>query len=80
MIEYIIVIAIWLGIAVLGAKMADSRNRSVAAGFLLCLFTGVIGLLIIALMGEKMVAYHYKGELSPVEPPEKEDNKKPWEV
>lgn len=78
--EYIIAILIRLGIAVLGAKMADSRNRSVAAAFLLCLFTGIIGLLIIALMGEKMVAYHYKGELSPVEPPEKEDNKKPWEV
>lgn len=80
MIEYIITFAIWLGIAVLGAKMADSRNRSVVAGFLLCLFTGVIGLLIIALVGEKMVSYHYKGELSPVEPPEKEDNKKPWEM
>lgn len=76
----LIIILCWLGIAVLGAKMADSRNRSVIAGFLLCLCIGVIGLLIIALMDEKIVAYHYKGEFSPVEPPQKEDSKKPWEM
>lgn len=80
MLESVIAISVWLGIAFLGAVMSESKNRSALAGFLLCLFTNLVGICIIHMLDEKMVSYHYKGELSPVEPPEKENSKKPWEM
>ena len=46
-------ILLWVIFGIIGASMADKRNRSAAGGFVLGLFLGVIGLAIIAIMGTK---------------------------
>jgi len=50
--EFVIII-IWVLCAFIGRSMAITRNRSAGAGFAMGLFLGIIGLIIIALMGEQ---------------------------
>jgi len=51
--EYVIVIGIWIICAFIGRSMAINRNRSAGGGFILGLLLGLIGLAIIALLGEQ---------------------------
>ena len=51
--EILVSIVVWLICAIIGASMAEKRNRSTVSGFFLGLFLGLIGLAIIAIAGEK---------------------------
>ena len=50
--EFVIII-IWVLCAFIGRSMAISRNRSGGAGFAMGLLLGLVGLAIIAIMGEQ---------------------------
>ena len=46
------VLIIWLITGIIGASMAENRNRSPIGGFALGFLLSLVGLAIIALMGE----------------------------
>ena len=50
---YIIYFIIWTACAFIGRSMAIKRNRSAGAGFAMGLLLSVVGLAVIALMGDK---------------------------
>lgn len=55
-----LVVSIILGFC--GKSMAANKNRSEVAGFLLCFFLGIIGIIIVLCMGEGMQPYEDKGD------------------
>ncbi len=52
--EYFIAAVVWVVLGVIGMSMAEKRNRSKTGGFFLGFFLGLIGLCIIALMGNNV--------------------------
>lgn len=52
----ILMVIIWFVMAFIGMSMADKRGRSKVLGFFLGFILGLIGIIIIAIMGEK--EYH----------------------
>lgn len=50
--EFIMFFILQMVVAIIGMAMAESRDRSAAGGFLLGFLLGLIGLAIIALMGQ----------------------------
>ena len=46
------IFALWIICAIIGANMAKNRHRSHVGGFFLGLLLGLIGLAILALMGD----------------------------
>ncbi len=52
--EFLIVI--WIIFAIIGAVMAGNRNRSTLGWAVICGFTGLIGILILAIAGKNREA------------------------
>lgn len=48
-----LMIFVWLITGIIGAVMSEKRGRSTVGGFCLGFFLGLIGIAIIALVGEK---------------------------
>ncbi len=51
--EILICVVVALILGIIGSSMAEKRNRSTVGGFALGFLLGLIGLAIIALMGDK---------------------------
>lgn len=49
----VLMVIIWVIMAFIGMSMAKKRGRSKSLGFFLGLILGLIGIIIIAIMGEK---------------------------
>jgi len=58
--EFIIMLIIQITMGIIGATMAENRNRSTIGGFFLGFLLGLIGLAIIALMGRAPKGHEYK--------------------
>ncbi len=50
--ETLLFLAIWIGFGIAGATMAEKRNRNKFGWFTICFFFGIIGIAILAILGE----------------------------
>ena len=51
--NFLLMLTVWIICGIIGVSMSEKRNRNRFGGFALGFFLGLIGLAIIALVGEK---------------------------